>query len=91
MKTFVINANGTDRWRIPSTGESSWLKYWEMHSGLKATKCGCCGSRTNLVGAHVIEVFGSSELYITPLCSSCNQKGGIFYVNAALVRVPSGL
>ena len=27
--TYVKNASGTSRWSKPSTGESSWLEYWE--------------------------------------------------------------
>ena len=33
--TYVKNASGTSRWSRPSTGESSWLEYWEKHTGKK--------------------------------------------------------
>lgn len=55
MSILVKNAIGTSRWEKPSTGESSWLEYWENHVGHKATHCGAidCRSSYNLVGAHV--------------------------------------
>ena len=92
MNTKVKNANGTSRWSKPSTGESSWLEYWEKHTGKKADHCGAtdCSSKTGLVGAHVQKVYGGNELYITPLCSSCNNRTDEFYVDTELVRVPNG-
>lgn len=92
MITYVMNANGTGRWPKPSTGEDSWLEYWEKHTGKKATHCGAtdCHSRNNLVGAHVQKVYGGNELYITPLCAGCNHRGGYFWVDTELVRVPNG-
>lgn len=93
MKTYVVNANGTSRWSKPSTGESSWLEYWEKHTGKKADHCGCCGvmGRNNLVGAHVKKVYGGDKLYITPLCDACNQRTDHFFVDTELVPVPSRL
>lgn len=88
---YIKNANGTSRWSRPSTGENSWLEYWKNHRiGNGKCKCGYCGDTSDLVGAHVQKVYGGNELYITPLCSSCNQKAGNFYVDTELVRVPSG-
>lgn len=97
--TYVKNAKGTSQWPKPSTGESSWLEYWEKQTKKKATKCGNvdCKSRTEtnpdtkLVGAHVQKVIGGGELYITPLCDACNKKEEAFFVDTELVRVPSGL
>ena len=91
--TLVRNANGTSRWSQPFTGESSWLEYWEKHTGRKAVRCSAidCHSRYNLVGAHVQVANGGNEMYIVPLCASCNQRNGYFYVDEELVRVPSGL
>ena len=90
--TYVKNANGTSRWVRPSTGESSWLAYWKQHrTGDSTIKCGCCEVTYNLVGAHVQKVNGDNELYITPLCNSCNQQEGDFFVDTELVRVPSNL
>lgn len=91
--TYVKNASGTSRWLKPSTGESTWLEYWEEQTGKKATRCGAvdCHCKGRLVGAHVQKVFGGNELYITPLCGSCNHRGDNFWVDTDLVRVPSGL
>lgn len=91
--TYVKNARGTSRWSRPSTGESSWLEYWEKHTGKKATRCGAtdCHSTSTLVGGHVQKVFGGNEIYITPLCKDCNNRTGNFSVDTELVRVPSGL
>lgn len=89
----VKNAKGTSRWTKPSTGDESWLSYWERMAGQKATYCGSndchCFSRENLVGAHV-QKMGSNELFITPLCKACNNREGYFEVCTELVRVPSG-
>lgn len=88
----VKNARGTSRWSKPTTGENSWLEYWENQTGKSATHCGAtdCHSTGRLVGAHVQKVFGGNELYITPLCISCNQRLDSFGVDTELVRVPSG-
>lgn len=66
---FVKNASGSSRWPKPSTGESSWLEYWEKHTGKKATRCGAtdCHSTGQLVGGHVQIVFGGN--YTSPLCA----------------------
>ncbi len=91
--TYVKNASGTSRWSKPSTGESSWLEYWEKQTGKKATRCGAtdCHSTGELVGGHVQKVFGGNEIYITPLCKGCNNRTDNFWVDTELVRVPSGL
>lgn len=90
---LVTNAIGSSGWSRPSTGESSWLEYWEKQVGHKASHCDHCGdpSHNNLVGAHVKKVYGGKENYITPLCRGCNQLTGSFWVNTELVRVPNGL
>lgn len=90
--TYVKNASGTSRWSKPTTGENSWLEYWENQTGKSATQCGAtnCHSTERPVGAHVQKVFGGNELYITPLCNSCNQRSDNFGVDTELVRVPSG-
>lgn len=90
--TIVKNANGTSRWSVPSTGESSWLEYWKRNIvGYSTCNCGSCGTTSDLVGAHVQKVLEGEELYITPLCRRCNQKEGNFFVYTELVRVPNGL
>ena len=90
--TYIKNANGTSKWSKPSTGEASWLEYWKKQTGKKATCYGAtdCYSTGTLVGAHVQKVFGGNELYITPLCMSCNQRSCNFWVDTELVRVSSG-
>lgn len=89
--TFVKNVSGSSRWSVPSTGEKSWLKYWENQTGMIADHCGCCRSKTNLVGAHVKKVFGDGRVFITPLCKTCNQRTDTFWVDTPLVPVPSRL
>ena len=91
--SLVKNVTGSSRWPRPSTGESSWLEYWENQVGHSASHCGQCGdaNHDDLVGAHVQKVFGGNEMYITPLCRSCNQLTESFWVDTELVRVPSGL
>ena len=91
--TYVKNASGTSRWPKPSTGESSWLEYWEKQTGKKATRCGAtdCHSTSELVGGHVQKVLGGNEIYITPRCKGCNNRTDNFWVDTELVRVPSGL
>ena len=68
--TYVKNASGTSRWPKPSTGESSWLEYWEKQTGKKATRCGAtdCHSTSELVGGHVQKVLGGNE-FTSPLCA----------------------
>lgn len=68
--TYVKNASGTSRWSKPSTGESSWLEYWENHTGKKATRCGAtdCHSTGTLVGGHVQKVSGVMKS-TSPLCA----------------------
>ena len=92
MSILVKNAIGTSRWEKPSTGESSWLEYWENHVGHKATHCGAidCRSSYNLVGAHVKKVGANDDShYITPLCRGCNQRTDEFYVDTELVHAES--
>lgn len=91
--SLVKNVTGSNRWLRPSTGESSWLEYWEKQVGHKASHCAHCGdpNHNNLVGAHVQKVYGGEEIYITPLCRGCNQLTDSFWVNTELVRVPNGL
>ena len=91
--SLVKNVTGSSRWPRPSTGESSWLEYWEKQVGHKASHTANCGdpSLDDVVGAHVQKVYGGKEIYITPLCRGCNQLTNSFWVNTELVRVPNGL
>ncbi len=92
MEFLVRNVNGSSRFDAPS-GYSSWLEYWEAHSGQKASSChniSCYG--TNLVGAHVQKVNSyDTNWYIAAVCSSCNQKTTSYTVIGPLVPVPSNL
>ena len=48
-------------------------------------------TNVTITGGHILtSVYGGNELYITPLCNSCNQRGDYFWVDTELVRVPSG-
>lgn len=64
---------------------SSWKEFWEdakkgeMTFPTHRTKCECCGEITNpedFVGAHIVNVHNSREMYIYPLCNSCNSTYG---------------
>ena len=52
-----------------------WINEWEKRMAKKAQKC-CnigCGKVDNLVGGHIVKANGDpKEVYITPLCKSCN-------------------
>lgn len=75
--TYVKNAGGTSRWTKPTTGESSWLEYWEKQTGKKATRCGAtdCHSTGTLVGAHVQKVFGTLLLFAPAATSVLTISG----------------
>lgn len=93
--TKVVNARGTSRFNVPA-GYDSWLDYWEKNSGRTAWRCSATDchklGRWNLVGAHVRLVDGfDNRLYIVPLCIACNNRTDEFYVDEALVPVPSNL
>lgn len=91
--TFVKNVIGPSRFSVPR-GYTSWLDYWEKHTGMKGLMCGVegCISFYDLVGAHVQKVNSTDKrYYITPLCSNCNNRIGVFTVTTPLVPVPSNL
>lgn len=62
---------------------TTWKEFWEIvNSPLtfpdERKACACCGEPTdpkNFVGAHIYEV-SSKDMYIYPLCCSCNGKYG---------------
>lgn len=92
MSHMVKNVKSSSRFPKPSTGECSWLKYWNNHTHSKATKCGACGNKSDIVGGHVINILASrNHWFITPLCKSCNAKTKPFWVETELVPVPSNL
>lgn len=91
----VKNVSGSSRFNCPS-GYDSWLDYWEQKTGKSAYFCSAIDcqrvGRSNLVGAHVQKVGGYDlKWYIVPLCLSCNKRTDEFYVDEALVPVPSNL
>ena len=64
---------------------SSWKEFWEaakkgeMTFPTQKTKCECCGEVVNpgdFVGAHIVSVHNSREMYIYPLCNTCNSTYG---------------
>ncbi|WP_294591729.1 hypothetical protein [uncultured Rikenella sp.] len=94
-KLKVQNAIGTSP--LSPRGFSSWLEYWENFKGQLSAKyyyCPACGNLTHkskFVGAHVtIGGLPFGQMYIVPLCNSCNHRTGVFSVNADLL-VPSNL
>ena len=70
----VRNKKGTSD-KVPPSGYSSWLAFWEKKRGKKATKCevmSCKGSAD--LGGHVIKAGEGGKEYILPMCTSCNNK-----------------
>jgi len=61
--------------KVPPSGYSSWLDFWEKKKGKKATVCEVrfCKGKPD-VGGHVIKSGEGSKEYILPMCSSCNNK-----------------
>ena len=63
---------------------NTWKEYWEdkmspMTFPSQKEKCACCQEYTSpqdFVGAHVKEE-SSNNMYIYPLCKTCNGKYGI--------------
>lgn len=91
----VKNVNGTSRFKSPAN-YNNWQEYWEEQSGRTASRCSAVDchahGRSNLVGAHVQKVDSfDHNWYIVPLCKSCNNRIGYFFVDELLVPVPSNL
>jgi len=65
----------------------SWKQHWINFSRrMWPSSCQvstCVGSAE--VGAHVIRVRGAGEEFIAPLCRSCNNRNGDFWVNDDMV------
>jgi hypothetical protein len=89
--------NAIDTSQLTPRGFSSWLKYWEYYrwqipAGIYS--CPACGKSTqksDFVGAHVeIVGFPGKQMYIVPLCNSCNHRPDMFTVDAELL-LPSNL
>lgn len=79
--SVLHNVKGSSLFEKPSTGEESWLKYWEnRHAQMldtKVYKCPCCGQffpRSRFDGCHVQKnSLTDMSWYILPLCDSCNH------------------
>jgi len=70
----VKNKNGTAD-KIPSTGYTSWLDFWEKKKGKKAATCEAmsCSGKPD-VGGHVIKSGEGRKEYILPICYNHNNK-----------------
>jgi hypothetical protein len=87
-----VNGTGSERYKDPPSGYSSWIKYWEEMTGMKALSCHCDTHRKTveekIVGAHVLE---TNKWYIVPLCNTHNTsnyfKDTEFIVEDPLVPV----
>lgn len=77
---LVQNISGTSD-NPPPRGYDSWLEFWADKRETRPFLCRRCGSLdSDLVGAHVMKVYGGNEWYIVPLCTRCNLTSGNFYV-----------
>lgn len=76
----VKNKNGTSGL---SCNCGSWLNHWERYFDAHAGACAAVDCRKSAeVGAHVIlDSIFDKKTYIIPLCKSCNQRTGYFYVD----------
>lgn len=70
----VKNKKGTSD-KVPPTGYSSWLDYWEKKRGKLATRCEAmlCSNGPD-VGGHVIKAGEGGKEYILPICYEHNNK-----------------
>lgn len=70
----VKNKNNTSN-KIPPSGYSSWLDFWEKSKGKNASKCEvlACKGKAD-VGGHVIKTGEGNKEYILPLCYTCNNQ-----------------
>ncbi len=95
----VKNLNGSSRFPLPRACKS-WISYWEMNKNPLSLSviylCPACRRKlscNDLDGAHVIKVDAADKnVYIVPLCRSCNQRADSFEVDESLLLpVPSNL
>lgn len=92
MKILVRNSDNTSSLRPPFPYDS-WLEYWESKMEkindeyfFPCFACGVWVSRSELDGCHVQKVDGpSGKMYIIPLCSACNHRKDVFWVNDDLL------
>ena len=81
---IVENAIGSgEEWPKPKDYDN-WIECWEKKSNKKATECGFCGTKEDLVGAHVLinpsDYSDSTKVYLVVLCKKCNKKDEPFDV-----------
>jgi len=105
MKVNVANAPGADYDSDVPTGYDSWIDYWNKqrysgHDKKVAGFCRNCGEKTtDLDGGHVeycVQRNGqwyrdTKQVFITPLCTTCNnhENTKAFQVDEVdLIRVP---
>ncbi len=57
------------------SGYSSWIDYWEEHMKQTANNCERkgCKKAEDIVGAHVYKQGNRKDIYLIPLCKSCNH------------------
>lgn len=81
----VENAIGSSKaWPKPDNYDD-WTDCWEKRMNRKATKCLSCGSKEEIVGAHVIipdEMNGiKTKVYLIILCKGCNNSPEHFSID----------
>ena len=92
---LVKNSIGTSDLVLPQ-GCTSWLNYWEQSKkNLNPSEeyaCPACGKgvyRSDFHGCHVQRAIGNNEMFIIPLCRSCNPRTDFFNVeNILMVAAP---
>lgn len=79
---LVKHMEGTADYQ-PNDGSATWKAFWERKLSQKfpSAKCVCdCCKETRMpeefVGAHIVDVNNSNNMYIYPLCEICNDKYG---------------
>lgn len=57
------------------SGYSSWIDYWEKCKNQKANTCerNGCNKTEDIVGGHVYMRGNRKDIYLIPLCKSCNH------------------
>ncbi len=78
---IVRNVKSDSRWEKPKDGRySSWIDYWNVYClEYEPDICPCCHNEMKnnggAVGGHVRKVDEPhGDVYITPICDSCNKK-----------------
>ena len=92
MNVCVKDAKGTSQWQVPACPCKSWIEHWDYNSGVaRPSICPVCKKQmtdTDVDGGHVKVTHyfnikqrcwmqcNDEKYYITPICSSCNSRGG---------------